>query len=195
MNGMIGRILLLLIVAGSVECANRGAVPRPFPAPAGPSDSTPVEIAAGSPDVESTPESADDEVAPPALAYAKAVINTALKLRGVPYRMGGSDLSGFDCSGFVQYVFAQHGVALPRETREQFLLGRRISSKDVMPGDLLFFEIQRRAEPDRAGVSHVGIALDEERFVHAPSSNGVVRIERYTSKYWLTRYRGARRVE
>jgi cell wall-associated NlpC family hydrolase len=118
-----------------------------------------------------------------------AVVNTALDLRGTPYRNGGSDVSGFDCSGFVQYVFAQHGRTLPREVRDQYLIGRAVRSAEVQAGDLLFFET------DRPGVSHVGIALDEEQFVHAPSSNGVVRVERYTSRYWSDRYVGARRLE
>ena len=121
---------------------------------------------------------------PGALALA-----TALDLRGVPYRNGGSDPSGFDCSGLVQWAFARNGRALPREVREQFLVGREIDSDDVKPGDLLFFDTGSN------GASHVGIALDHETFVHAPRTNGVVRIERYTSNYWSRRYLGARRVE
>lgn len=117
------------------------------------------------------------------------LLDTALSLRGIPYRNGGTDLSGFDCSGFVQYVFHQHGHALPRETRDQYGAGVAITTDDVRPGDLLFFETVR------AGASHVGIALDREWFVHAPTSNGVVRVERYTSRYWATRYVGARRIE
>jgi len=107
----------------------------------------------------------------------------------VPYRNGGSDPSGFDCSGLVQWVFAQNGRALPREVREQILVGREVDTDEVRAGDLLFFDTSSR------GASHVGIALDRETFVHAPSSNGVVRVERYTSSYWSRRYVGARRVE
>jgi cell wall-associated NlpC family hydrolase len=117
------------------------------------------------------------------------LLDTALSLRGVPYRNGGSDLTGFDCSGFVQYVFHQHGRVLPRETRDQFGAGVPITTDGVQPGDLVFFQTVR------AGASHVGIALDREWFVHAPTSNGVVRVERYTSQYWSTRFVGARRVE
>jgi cell wall-associated NlpC family hydrolase len=116
-------------------------------------------------------------------------LSTALDLRGVPYRNGGSDPGGFDCSGLVQWAFAQHGRTLPREVREQFHVGRQVEPGDVRPGDLLFFDTSSN------GASHVGIALDHESFVHAPRTNGVVRIERYTSSYWSRRYLGARRVE
>ena len=92
----------------------------------------------------------------------------------MPYRNGGSDPSGFDCSGFVQWVFAQHGVPLPREVREQFRGGQKIDPRDVQPGDLVFFETVSR------GASHVGVAIGGDQFVHAPSSRGVVRVERFT---------------
>jgi cell wall-associated NlpC family hydrolase len=108
---------------------------------------------------------------------------------GVPYRDGGTDPSGFDCSGFVQWVFARNGVALPREVHDQYRWGQKISRDEIQPGDLVFFHTVDR------GASHVGIALDGERFVHAPSSRGVVRVERYTSEYWKKRYLGARRIE
>ena len=111
-----------------------------------------------------------------------------MKLRGIPYRNGGSDPSGFDCSGFVQWVFAQNGVRLPREVREQYDAGEKIDVRDVQPGDLLFFETVSR------GASHVGVAIGGDQFVHAPSSQGVVRVERFSANYWATRLVGARRV-
>ena len=111
-----------------------------------------------------------------------------MMLRGIPYRNGGSDPSGFDCSGFVQWVFAQNGIRLPREVREQYGAGQTIDPRDVKPGDLLFFETVSR------GASHVGVAIGGDQFVHAPSSTGVVRIERIGSSYWAPRYLGARRL-
>jgi len=117
------------------------------------------------------------------------VISTALEFLGVPYRNGGSDPSGFDCSGFVQWVFGRYGRALPREVRDQYRVGRRIDLDEVRAGDLMFFETVSR------GASHVGIALGNGRFVHAPSSRGVVRVEPYTASYWARRFVGARRVE
>jgi cell wall-associated NlpC family hydrolase len=163
-------VLAIVAMAVTVSaCASGGAVPRPFPgAPLPPSG-----------------EEARDAEEPPQLP---AVIATALTYQGVPYRNGGSDPAGFDCSGFVQYVFARHGVALPREVVQQYRAGQQVRRGDIQPGDLVFFQTVG------PGASHVGIALDEDRFVHAPSSRGVVRVERYTSMYWVRRYVGARRV-
>ena len=118
----------------------------------------------------------------------REVISTALQFQGVPYRNGGSDPAGFDCSGFVQYIFGQHGTALPREVHDQFRLGREVDLKDVKPGDLLFFETVSR------GASHVGMVVGGDQFVHAPSSRGVVRVERFSASYWAMRFVGARRV-
>jgi cell wall-associated NlpC family hydrolase len=112
----------------------------------------------------------------------------ALGYRGVPYRNGGSDPAGFDCSGFVQYVFRQVGTILPREVREQFRVGRDIDRDEVEAGDLVFFETVSR------GASHVGLAIGDGQFVHAPSSRGVVRVESLASSYWAPRYVGARRL-
>jgi cell wall-associated NlpC family hydrolase len=112
----------------------------------------------------------------------------ALGFRGVPYRNGGSDPSGFDCSGFIQYVFKHSGTVLPREVRDQFVLGEVVDRDDVQAGDLIFFETVAR------GASHVGLAIGGDEFVHAPSSRGVVRVERFTSTYWARRYVGTRRV-
>jgi cell wall-associated NlpC family hydrolase len=117
-----------------------------------------------------------------------ALVGTALSLRGAPYRNGGSDPAGFDCSGFTQYVFAQHGVALPRGTRDQFKQGANVGPDDLKAGDLLFFTTTG------PGASHVGIAVGTDQFVHAPSSTGVVRVERLSSGYWAQRFIGARRV-
>jgi cell wall-associated NlpC family hydrolase len=118
-----------------------------------------------------------------------ALMATALSLRGAPYRNGGSDVSGFDCSGFTQYVFARYGVQLPRATYEQYRLGRPVPRDALRPGDLLFFTTIA------PGASHVGIAIDGDEFVHAPSSNGVVRVERLSQPYWSRRFIGAKRLE
>src|SRR6185503_15773756 len=121
-------------------------------------------------------------------ALGLLAVSTAMMLRGIPYRNGGSDPSGFDCSGFVQWVFAQNGVRLPREVREQYDAGRRIDLREVIPGDLVFFETVSR------GASHVGVAIGGDQFVHAPSSQGVVRVERFTANYWSMRFVGARMI-
>ena len=110
--------------------------------------------------------------------------------RGVPYRLGGSDPGGFDCSGLVQYVFAQYGIRVPRVVEQQYEIGDRIRPSDIKPGDLLFFNTKK----DGDHASHVAIAIGHDSFVHAPNSTGVVRIETLGSTYWGSRYLGARRV-
>jgi cell wall-associated NlpC family hydrolase len=196
-SGVIVRALVLLLAVASGACAARGGVPA-APAPRGaggvprpfPGASLP-PVAAEAPDrVEAPvePETPPSAGAPAPAGASGDLIGTALAFIGVPYRNGGSDPSGFDCSGFVQWVFGRHGLALPREVRDQYEAGRQIDLDEVREGDLLFFETVAR------GASHVGIALGNGRFVHAPSSRGVVRVEPYTASYWARRLVGARRV-
>jgi cell wall-associated NlpC family hydrolase len=181
----VGVVLVSALLAAA--CATTGGVPRPFPG-------APIS-GAGSvadPPAPSAPGASTGQTGAPGLellVLSQPLIATALSYRGVPYRNGGSDPSGFDCSGFVQWVFAQQGHAHPRDVRDQYQRGEPVDRQDIRPGDLVFFETVSR------GASHVGIALGEDQFVHAPSSNGVVRVERYTVDYWKKRYVGARRVE
>ena len=119
-------------------------------------------------------------------SLSEAILSTAMSLRGIPYRLGGADTAGFDCSGLVQYVLRQHSIDMPRTVIEQFSVGA--STPDIAPGDLVFFQtIGSQA-------SHVGIAVDDVSFVHAPNSRGVVRIDRIDAPYWSSRFLGARRV-
>jgi len=119
-----------------------------------------------------------------------AVAQYAMGFRGVPYRLGGTDPTGFDCSGLVQYVFAQYGIFVPRVVEEQYEIGDKVKPSEIKPGDLIFFNTQRWGH----GASHVGIAIGQDSFVHAPNSSGVVRVETLGSGYWGERYVGARRV-
>jgi peptidoglycan endopeptidase LytE len=121
------------------------------------------------------------------LPAGDAIAGTALSLRGVPYRNGGTDPTGFDCSGFVSYVFAQNGVAVPRTVTELYRAGSEVDSADLRAGDLVFFDTAG------GGVSHVGISIGGDEFVHAPSTSGEVRTERLGSSYWTRRFLGARR--
>jgi cell wall-associated NlpC family hydrolase len=195
------RLLLVIVLALTAgACAARstgttagGPVPRPFPgAPLPPRAEAPPPVAA--PPVATVPPGTLEpaETGPRTLPIPTLnmpeVVTTALSLRGTPYRYGGSDLSGFDCSGFVQWVFAQHGTRLPREVRDQFKYGEDVEEEDIQAGDLVFFETVSR------GASHVGMAIGGDQFVHAPSSTGVVRVERLTSSYWGQKFVGARRV-
>jgi hypothetical protein len=124
--------------------------------------------------------------ASPELAWA--VVHEAYGLLGSPYRAGGADPSGFDCSGFVAYVFGRTGIGLPRTVAEMATTGLALPQGPIAAGDLVFFATMS-SQP-----SHVAIALGDGRFVHAPSARGVVRIERLDSPYWARRYLGARRV-
>jgi cell wall-associated NlpC family hydrolase len=121
-------------------------------------------------------------------ANGYSISSTALSLRGAPYRNGGADPTGFDCSGFVYYVFEQYGIALPREVRRQFGVGSTVDTSLLVPGDLVFFSTVA------PGASHVGIVVGGDQFVHAPSSSGVVRVERLSTEYWASRFVGAKRV-
>jgi peptidoglycan DL-endopeptidase CwlO len=132
----------------------------------------------------------DRPIAPNAPGLGRAVAEFALGFRGVPYVLGGADPLGFDCSGLVQYVFAQYGIDVPRVVEEQYEVGDRIDPSDLKPGDLIFFNTKRRGND----ASHVAISIGGEGFVHAPNSAGVVRIETLNSSYWGSRYIGARRI-
>lgn len=178
-------MVVLAAAALTGACASSGAVPRPFPMPGNGQARAPE--ATPYPPVAAVEDSVDENVPDRALDDY-ALVGTALSLRGVPYRNGGESPDGFDCSGFTQYVYARHGVALPREVRDQFQLGNPVKETELEAGDLLFFSTVA------PGPTHVAIAIGGDQFVHAPSSTGVVRVEHLGSRYWSTRYLGARRI-
>jgi cell wall-associated NlpC family hydrolase len=110
---------------------------------------------------------------------------------GIRYKRGGtSPESGFDCSGFVQHVYRNTvGMLLPRTAAEMAAKSTKIDKAELQPGDLVFFNTLKRA------FSHVGIYVGDGKFVHAPASGGVVRVESMNMPYWQTRFNGARRVD
>jgi len=116
---------------------------------------------------------------------AQSLTRSALRFLGVPYVFGGTTASGFDCSGFVQHVFAMLGVALPRTADAQYDFGRPAVG-GPRAGDLVFFDTY-------GGVSHVGIYLGRGEFVHASSSHGVM-VSHLSESYWASRYVGAKRL-
>ena len=171
-------VLAGLLSAATGGCASSGAIPRPFPGST--SGGVP-----GAPPTAREPVSGAPLSGGPA---GYAVAGTALGLRGAPYRNGGHDPSGFDCSGFIWFVFAQHGMDVPRTVTELFAAGHSVAADELQPGDLIFFSTVA------PGATHVGMAIGGDQFVHAPSSRGEVRIERFTAPYWRTRVVGARRL-
>lgn len=172
------RALLALAAAllAASACAARPPQIRVLPPrPAADPEPTPPEEAAG------LPAGATDAIGP-------AVARTAETLLGLPYREGGALPDGFDCSGLVTYVFARHGIAVPRDVRRQASAGAPVARGDIMAGDLVFFSTTG------SGPTHVGIAIGDGQFVHAPKSGAVVRVELLESAYWTSRFVAARRV-
>jgi len=126
--------------------------------------------------------------------YDQAKMNSlaiyAMSLSDTPYQYGGaSRTNGFDCSGFVQFVFKNSaGLQLPRTSAEMSRVGTALEASQLRPGDLVFFNTSR------SSYSHVGIFIGENRFVHSPRSGRAISIASMDSRYWRTHYDGARRI-
>ena len=121
-----------------------------------------------------------------------SLVALAMELRDIRYRRGGRNPeSGFDCSGFVSYVFLHSiGLTLPATSAAQFVSGIKVARDDMRSGDLVFFRTSGKKR-----ISHVGIYLDDGRFIHAPSSGKVVRIDSLNETYWAKRFAGAKRPD
>jgi len=193
------RLLLLLLsltlalaVALALPLPGRAeGEPSPAPDPVPPADPTPpllpglTELPMPAPTLLKRPGAIVHHVAHALHApFGQRVVSYARHLLGVPYRYGGSSpRTGFDCSGFVRYVYGHFGVALAHSSFSDFVRGRRVGRWQLKPGDLVFF--------DSAG--HVGIYVGRGRFIHAPHTGTVVRIS--TMRGWYSsRFDGARRV-
>ncbi len=125
----------------------------------------------------------------------RTLINLAMNLRDIRYVRGGHDPStGFDCSGFVRYVFAHAiGLNLPTNSAAQFLSGLKVDRSHMQPGDLVFFRTAGRH--GRGRISHVGIYVADGRFIHSPSHGKTVRVDSLDEAYWAERFAGAKRPE
>lgn len=123
------------------------------------------------------------------------LIGLAMQLRHVRYVRGGrSPSTGFDCSGFVRYVFERAlGLELPTNSASQYLIGHVVRRGDMQPGDLVFFRTAGRH--GRGRVSHVGIYLSDGRFIHSPRRGESVRVDNLDESYWAKRFAGARRPD
>jgi cell wall-associated NlpC family hydrolase len=118
------------------------------------------------------------------------VVQAGLDAVGTPYTWGGDDPDGFDCSGLVSFVFRKvAGVHLPRRARDQRAVGKKVSTAQLLPGDLVFFKTRRRGV-----TSHVGIYVGMNEFVHAPTRGSTVRVDKLNSSYWSKHFAGARRL-
>jgi cell wall-associated NlpC family hydrolase len=173
--------LLAVVALAASACASatreiRVLPPRPVASPEATATAEPASAPAAS------------TGAPDIVPLGLAVARTAGALLGLPYREGGALPDGFDCSGFVNYVFARHGIAVPRDVRRQALAGAPVDPGAIVAGDLVFFSTTG------SGATHVGIAIGEGRFIHAPKSGDVVRVESMASAYWNARFVAARRI-
>jgi cell wall-associated NlpC family hydrolase len=113
----------------------------------------------------------------------RKAVTIALHYLGLSYRWGGASPAGFDCSGFVMYVYGRVGVSLPHNGAMIWGTGRAVLRRDLEPGDVVFFD----------GLGHVGIFIGRGRFVHSPHSGDVVKISRLSESWYRTTYVGARR--
>jgi len=122
---------------------------------------------------------------------ASDLVVKAMGFLGVPYRRGGAnENTGFDCSGFVRYLYEQSiGLVLPRRADDQAKATQSIDRNELKPGDLVFFNTMRRT------FSHVGIYLGDGQFIHSPHTGSTVRVDDMREAYWHKRFTGARRVE
>lgn len=128
----------------------------------------------------------------PSQSFGSAIVSTAKKYLGVPYVWGGESPAGFDCSGLVQYVFAQNGVSVPRTSWQQYADAVKIPVSQLKPGDLVFFSTYA------PGASHVGIYIGSDpakgytrAFIDAPAPGQGVMVMNFNNSYWQSHFLGA----
>lgn len=131
-----------------------------------------------------------NEVIAPTTDKRQKAVDMAFNYLNIPYKWGGNTaVNGFDCSGLVRAIYLKLGKSLPRSTADQASATNVIKRSQLQPGDLVFFNTNRRK------FSHVGIYVGDDKFIHSPRTGTQVRIEELSSKYWNKRFTGARRVD
>jgi cell wall-associated NlpC family hydrolase len=181
----LSALAMLLGACSSTPSRQTGTPPTPVPVndTREPAPDTADQPQTQTPDTQTgtTTETPQDESRG---TFGEEVALRAIALVGKPYRYGGADLNGFDCSGLVFYIYHELGVELPRSAAEQQRYAAKISRDDLLPGDLIFFRINRKR------ISHVGIYVGDNRFVHAPQSGKQVVIRNldddYYAKHWVS---------
>ncbi len=119
------------------------------------------------------------------------IVNIALAYRGSKYSSGGmSSRSGFDCSGFIKFLYETKGISLPHSSSAQFNYGKPVDKSDLKSGDIVFF-----SDTYKSGISHVGLYIGDNKFIHAATSKSGVKVDDLNSSYYAKRYTGARRIE
>ena len=113
------------------------------------------------------------------------IVGTAKQYLGVKYKYGGVTPGGFDCSGYVMYVYRKSGIGISRVLKNQYYSGKRVALGNARPGDLVFFKTNGR------DISHVGIYLGENRFIHAPTTGKSISYASMENRYWKKRYIGS----
>jgi len=173
------RLFVVMLSAASIAgCAPAPGIARPSPFPTAAPFAT-----------EARTEPVRPALPTPPANSGGSLVRTAFEFQGVPYRLGGeTPATGFDCSGFVRYVFGANRIEVPRTVIEQFAAGERVDAADIQPGDLLFFTTIA------PGPSHVAILAAGHQFIHAPGSNGAVRTDSLDAPYWRDRFVGAKRI-
>lgn len=117
------------------------------------------------------------------------ILETANQLVGTKYAYAGNSPStGFDCSGFTSYVFGQHGISLPRSSSDMYSIGEKVNRHELELGDLVFFNTSGKR------ISHVGIYIGDNQFIHSSTSHGVIISDLNDPYYWSKRYVGATRI-
>jgi len=144
----------------------------------------PAEAAPEAPEALIESDSPAEAIASAPDARYGGVVGIAMQYLGVPYVWGGASPSGFDCSGFSMYVFAQIGVSLPHHAASQYGMGVGVSRDQLQAGDLVFFN----------GLGHMGIYIGGGQFIHAPHTGDVVKISSLSDSWYAATYVGARRL-